>query len=322
MLDKSVLTIATGKPFYVNLAVNLARSFKLWHKESPIEFYLATDRKELVPNDLCDIKIVEIKKDQYGTGFSPKLFLDKISKTNKTLFIDADCLCFSRLDEVFARFSGKSVSVVGDLISEGNFSGDVSKIVRRFNIEAIPRFVGGIYYFEKGEVCNKVFTTAREMEEQYDEIGLVRLRGVPNEEPLLAISMALHGQKPVEDDGRIKADAMFFPSLKKADVIRGKTLMHSSKESIKLMPHWNNLIEVSPKIIHFNSNFAEIPPYTREIWRLKKIIKLRYPLWIIDILAFIIFDAPYSITTKFKNTFRPLYRSLFGTRPIKQSKRL
>jgi len=85
-LNKLVLTIATGKSIYIQMAVNLARSFKWWHKNSDIKFAIATDQAYLIPPDLSDILIIELQPNQYGQGFSPKLHLDKISPADNTLF--------------------------------------------------------------------------------------------------------------------------------------------------------------------------------------------------------------------------------------------
>ena len=50
--EKAVITLATGKDIYINMAVNLARSFKRWHSDSSIEFFLATDQVNLIPEDI------------------------------------------------------------------------------------------------------------------------------------------------------------------------------------------------------------------------------------------------------------------------------
>jgi len=62
MSDKRyVLTIATGKKTYINMAVNLARSFLWWHKNSNIQFQLVTDQPAFIPADIKNqIKIIKI----------------------------------------------------------------------------------------------------------------------------------------------------------------------------------------------------------------------------------------------------------------------
>jgi hypothetical protein len=179
--EKAVLTLATGKPIYIQMAINLARSFKWWHRNSSIRFVLATDQKQLIPPDLQDVEIIELKPGQYGHGFSPKLHLDKVAPAPKTLFVDADCLCVGSLESTFDRFAERPVSVVGTTISEGEWFGNVAAICQRFDLKALPKFNGGVYYLEKGEISDRVYATARELEPQYDEIGLVRLRDRPND---------------------------------------------------------------------------------------------------------------------------------------------
>jgi hypothetical protein len=116
-LNKYVLTIATGKKLYIDLAVNLARSFLHWHPNSDIIFRIATDMPQLIPADiLAKIQTITIKSGELGFGFSPKLHLDKLADEGQTLFIDSDCLIFERLDYLFERFKGHDVSVVGNYI--------------------------------------------------------------------------------------------------------------------------------------------------------------------------------------------------------------
>ena len=320
-LNKSVLTIATGKPIYIQMAINLARSFKLWHQDSNIKFTIATDQADLIPPDLLDIQIIELQPNQYGQGFSPKLHLDTISTSENTLFIDADCLCVGSLESVFERFKGHSVSVTGKTISSGDFFGDVKSICERFAINYLPYFVGGLYYFEKSDLCTKIFDTARKLESQYDEIGLVRLRGRPNEEPLMAISMAIHGQTPILEDGSIKAEPMFYPSGMTVDVIRGKATLYNSLQSSSYCSTWG-VTKAQPLIIHFHCTNAERSPYTRECLKLTKIIDKKWNYWVANIYCFLRLSVPQLVTDIFKDTFRPLYKKFFGIRPILASQRI
>ena len=68
---------------------------------------------------------------------------------------------------------------------------------------------------------------ARSLEQKYDQIDLIRLRGHANEESLIAISTALHGQMPIIDDGGIKAKRMSYQIRIIFDVINGKAKMWS-----------------------------------------------------------------------------------------------
>ena len=110
-MNRAVLTIATGKPVYLELATTLARSFHVWNRDNDIEFVLVTDMPEEVPADLDWVKVVELEPGQYGYGFSPKLYLNEIATAAQTLFVDADCLCVGSLKPIFDRFAGRPVSV-------------------------------------------------------------------------------------------------------------------------------------------------------------------------------------------------------------------
>ena len=51
-MRKNIITIATSKKLYIDLAVNLALSFIWWHKSSTIDFYIITDQVNLIPEFL------------------------------------------------------------------------------------------------------------------------------------------------------------------------------------------------------------------------------------------------------------------------------
>ncbi len=50
--QRYVLTIATGKKTFVDMAANLARSFLWWHPDSDIKFQLVTDQQAFIPADV------------------------------------------------------------------------------------------------------------------------------------------------------------------------------------------------------------------------------------------------------------------------------
>lgn len=304
------------------MAVNLARSFKIWHKNSDLEFAIATDQANLIPPDLSDIQIIELQPNQYGKGFSPKLHLDKISPADKTLFIDADCLCVGSLESVFERFVGHAVSVVGETISEGEWFGDIAVICQRFNIKSLPKFNGGIYYLEKGEMSNLVYATARELEPQYDEIGLVRLRNRPNDELLMAIAMTLHQQAPIDDDGSIMSDPQCCQGGISIDVLRGQSRLINPPFPHPKHQNWYPFSEVSPLIVHFLGSNATTYPYTREELRLELVCVRNWGIWIVDIWVTIICTIPYVLKHIAKNSLRSTYRKFLGFRPIPVSNRM
>jgi hypothetical protein len=319
---KAVLTLAVGKELYVRMAANLARSFRWWHRDSGIRFFLATDRPELVPEDLRDIGIVELQPGELGHGFSPKLHLDRLAPAQETLFLDADCLCVANLEPIFEKFRGCEVSVVGREEVDGDLFGDIAARCRAVGATWTPRFCGGLYYLKKGAVCERVFRTARELETRYDELGLSRLRGVPNEEPLIGLAMALAGQHPVPEDGSIKAEPMFFSGPVEIDVFAGRARLFDIPARPKPYPEWQIPAESRPAIVHFNSYFAEHPPYTTEALRLEKALRQGWPVLGATIYARLTCSFPYWIMEQIRKQLRPAYHALFGPRGVKDDNRV
>jgi hypothetical protein len=145
-MRRSVLTIATGKPIYWSMAMELARSFRYWHKGTDIKFSVITDMVDA--RAIIGVDKILISPGEFGIGFSTKLHLDRFVTSGQTLFIDADCLCVRPLDSVFTRFKGKSVSVVGGTIADGEWFGDVRRTCELAGVPCLPKFNGGIYYLE------------------------------------------------------------------------------------------------------------------------------------------------------------------------------
>lgn len=317
VFKRAVFTIAVGKPIYFQMACALARSFKLWNRGCDIPFFLATDAvRHALPKDLEDIGIIPLKPGQYGRGFSPKLFLNEIAPAHQSLFIDADCLCVGSLEGAFDAFKGRSVSVIGKEINDGDWFGDVASICKRFSIQAMPRFNGGIYYLERGEACDQVYETAQNLEARYDEIGMVRLRNCPNDEVLLSLAMALHGQKPIPERGDIMNSLLAGPAGVKVDVFMGTALLRNPKGHSSHNP-WYELEELRPRLIHFLGSDITEYPYRQEVMRLELVCGRDWPLSLATIIVKAGFTWPWMVRRYCKNVFRPFYHALFGPREVK-----
>ncbi len=320
-MERAVLTLATGKPIYIQMAVNLLRSLRHHHPRSDLQFVLATDQAQLVPADLSEITILELTPGQYGHGFSPKLHLDRLAPAQKTLFVDADCLCVGSLEPVFQQFAGRAVSAIGTPIATGEWFGDVAQLCQRFGLSALPKFNGGVYYLEKGELSDRIYQMARSLEPQYDEIGLVRLRNRPNDELLMALAMALQGESVIPDDGSILSDPQACPGPMAIDVLRGHSCLVNPPAPHPLHQEWYPLQEVHPVLVHFLGHHTTTYPYTREALRLA-LTSQGWPHWATDLWASVACSIPQQGEQLVKQQLRPLYHKLFGTRSVKTSARV
>ncbi|MDQ7947326.1 MAG: hypothetical protein REI78_13025 [Pedobacter sp.] len=321
-MSRNVITIATSKKLYIDMAVNLARSFIWWNKDLDITFYIVTDHAELIPDDIRQqIKTIVIKPGELGEGFSSKLHLDLLAPPGQTLFIDSDCLIFGPLTELFERFKGKSVSVLGNYVSDGEWFGDIKKICKDFNIQRMPKFNGGIYYLEKGETADQVYQTAREIEQKYDEIGFQRLRNRPNDEVIMSLAMQLHGMEPLIDDGTVMSDPQACPGGYHIDVLNGKRWLLNPPAPHRLHQDWHPFARVEPLVVHFLGTYTEHYPYKREVYLLEKALKDELG-WMEKIKAKLIIEYPPRLTAAFKDMFRSTYHRLFGARKVKVSNRI
>jgi hypothetical protein len=316
--QRYVLTIATGKKLYLDLAINLARSFHWWHPAGEIKFQLVTDQDEHIPPGIrSKIQVIKIKSGELGEGFSSKLFLDKVASEGQTLFIDSDCLIFGDLSTVFERFKGKPVSVAGNYISSGEWFGDITAICKKYNVPHIPKFNGGLYYLEKGGAATRVYERARGIEKQYDEIGFVRLRNRPNDEVIMALAMQLENMKPLIDDGTIMSDPLACPGKYKIDMVSGSTLLVNPP-----LPHpehrsWYPFEKVRPLIVHFLGEYTLHYPYRRETYRLSNNLSRSS-----NLKSLLAIEYPERFKLFLKNIFRSTYHKFFGVRKIKNSERI
>lgn len=321
-MNKNIITIATDKSLYVKYACNLAQSFLLWHKQADIRFFIVTDLPELIPLTIrSQINIIKIKKGSLGNGFSPKLYLDKVAPIGQTLFIDSDCLIFGNLNNVFEKFRGNSVSVIGNYIAEGDWFGDIEAICKQFNIKHLPKFNGGIYYLENGNIASKTYQLARNIEKDYDKLGFVRLRNKPNDEVIMALAMQLEGLKPIIDDGTIMSDPFACPGNYKLDIKTGKTLMINPPEPSPVHRYWYKFHKVSPLIVHFLGSHTTDYQYKSETAKLPLLLNNQFNLYQ-NLKIILTIELTAKIKIQFKNLFRPLYRVLLGKRKIQISARV
>lgn len=318
--ERGVLTLALSKPFYLGLACNLARSFHLRHPDTSIRFTIVTDLTDSLPGDLSWCEVVRVEPGKHGVAFKPKLSLDLLAVAPRTLFIDSDCLVYEPLDRLFTRFAGCAVATVGTEIREGEWFGDVASLCRHLEVRAIPKFNGGLYYLERGEISSSVYRRARELAGRYDELGLIRLRGHPNDELLMAAAMSLHGLAAVPDDGTFMSDPQSCPGPSSFDVLSGRRRLVNPPPPSPRHQAWYPFTTVSPAIVHFLGENALRYPYRTEAKRLE-CVATGTSRWLAEFVARFSVHLPGWISATAKRLLRPAYHSIFGTRPVDRTPR-
>ncbi|MBS1533086.1 MAG: hypothetical protein JSU01_22490, partial [Bacteroidetes bacterium] len=141
---RGILTIAQGEKRYIDMAKMLALSLKL--NAPGIQRAVVTDAANEF-RGLYDICIPF--EPAYGKGLHQKLYLDKYTPFEETLFIDSDCLAVKPLGDTFSLCAEHNFAVFGDQVTTGEWYMDVAAMCKRFGLASIPMFNGGAYYFKR-----------------------------------------------------------------------------------------------------------------------------------------------------------------------------
>lgn len=309
----SAFTIAGGLPVYFKMAINLARSFELHNSNARIAFHVITDLESALPKDLRNTKVVRMPRGSLPRGFSSKLHLDDLAPTSRSLFIDADCLVLASLEPVFRVFEDYPVGIFGELMYDGEWFGDVSSIRTKLGLPYLNKFNGGVYYVTKTAQAHSIYSFARKLEPQYDQLGFVRLRGQVNEEMLIGASLAWHGVPPLHNDGRFYADFQWWPKLHHLNVLTGQCKMTNPSA-----PHPQHqarfpAAEAHPVIVHFLGHHVESSEYRQAA------VSLRYRNLPFAHSLGLVGSSPAYLNRAIRKVCRPVYHKLFGVRPVKRS---
>ncbi|ARS38471.1 hypothetical protein CA265_01740 [Sphingobacteriaceae bacterium GW460-11-11-14-LB5] len=147
MKDRSVLILGTNSKKYLNFAINCARSIRLYNPD--LKIFVGTN---IIPEKNTDaIDFIKIENDIAKLFIETKLYLDVFLKTEETLYIDSDMLCFGDLSPVFDLCSSMDVTVLGTPVKLEDYWGEEGAVFARkqFNIDQSILFNGGLYYLKK-----------------------------------------------------------------------------------------------------------------------------------------------------------------------------
>jgi len=250
-MSQGIITFAFGgQRKYLDLAKNLAKTLK---KTNPsIKRCLITDSEDEELNSLFD-DIVDYRKD-YGNSVEQKIFIDKYSPYKKTLFIDSDSLVVEDIEYMFNEFDSFNypfVAVGDTYLKRGDCHPlfNVDHLINNLNLDALPCFNGGVYYFDKEKKPNDFFEFSRELLKRDDLFpDKFRGEGIADE----AIYSAALGafNYPLID---FKNKGMYTTiNMVGKPLIKNKTLSFYKRNFIT---GENNL--KSPSIIHFPGNQTE-----------------------------------------------------------------
>ncbi len=251
--SQGLITVAFGSRRYTRLAKVLAWSLELHCPFLPRAIVTDSDDPDLAR--LYDVCLPY--RPEWGRGFDYKFYLNDYSPFARTLYVDCDCLVVGSLECVWRLFQDVPFGVEGKQVSDGDFAGDVAAMCKQVGVEAIPRFNGGMYYFDKSEAAGAIFETAREIMGRYDQHGLTPMaRGFASDEPVVAMALAAHGIEAIDDRGTTMRTPIGIRGPLRIDVLAGYCAFN--KEGM----------DVSPAIAHFADWRSRGFHYNREASKL------------------------------------------------------
>lgn len=242
-LKRGFVTVATGK-YYCELAENLISSYRLF-SENTYPFYVITDLhgKERLESLFDGVIVMEKPNHSY----LDKLYVYQNSVFCETVFLDADMHIVNDISYLFDEFekNASSVSCVGALkqITETCKPIHYSmKVVENFGLRYYISFGGGIYYYRKSKEAKACIDfIIHDLVPNYDEYELLRFAGHMADEPLLGLSILVHGMKPLD----VSIDIMKYAK----NML--ETLQWNMKERKAEFIWWGQ--KVSPSILHYGA---------------------------------------------------------------------
>lgn len=230
------LTLATGGDHYRRLAANLLRSYRR-HTKNPLPFALLTDRKTADTRQFDKVILLENPTNSY----LDKLALYDHLPFDTTIFIDADCLAYGDLNVMFHWFAeADDVSCHGRVLPLSDKSGwfDYENLGElKDRVSYCVGLHGGVYYIRKTEKAGAVFHRAKELTQNYVNYRFKGHFPIPGDEPVIALSMALHGCRPIPF--RAEGICCYWEHGRdlSLDILRGKAVRRSTGQGTILV-HW------------------------------------------------------------------------------------
>lgn len=248
------ITIATGDEQYYRMAVNLLHSYRLFAEEA-LPFAILADRENEFTAQFDDVRLFPSAHRNY----LDKLGMFDLLPYDVNIFIDADCLAYGSLNELFAVFqNADDFSCFGRVLPLEDKTGwfeyeNLGELQSR--VSYVVGLHGGIYYMRRTDTCRAVLETAQTLVSHYGEYGFKGNFATPGDEPLIALSMALHQCHPISHD--LRRILCYWESV-------GQMKLNLSRSFA-----WEKQREVQTNLVHWGTRFTKTPLYRKQIADMK-----------------------------------------------------
>lgn len=277
---RGFVTMATGKDMYYRLAETLLLSYRLT-TANPLRFAILCDRENKYTEAFDDVILLENPRNSYVD----KLELLVRAPYEETIFIDADCIAYTDLNEYWNYFENTTdLSCFGTVLPLDNTKSAWFTLAGagRYadQLSYLLEFHGGIYFIRRGDICEEIYRISKDVIEHYSEFTF-KIFDQPADEPAIAVGMALCGCKPVKRERRQYA-FYSLTSFKKVDFFK-KICVYD--RLTKGMQGQEGHVD-DGMIIHFGARHTISPLYTIEAAKVHFLNRHGRPWSIVEGFAF------------------------------------
>ncbi len=262
-MSRIVFTVAVGKQKYAETALGLGRSLKLIGDDT--KRVVITDQLQF-PWDRCYDQVLE-PTDPIEWVYLSKLTALQRTDADQVLFIDADCLAFKRLGPIFDYCSGKGLCVQGQTITSGDWYGNVAEHLVRHQVDFLPKFNGGLMYYERTKSCQDFISQCRDIALNSPEKIFERTATKIFDEPCIALAMAQQPNAPTGTWHLIPDNANFTNS---ATGLVGKLSLDVLHNECHFVCRRFDVQYVEPTIFHA-SRFINYAVYWKQLEHLQRL---------------------------------------------------
>ncbi|RYG47423.1 hypothetical protein EON79_07400 [bacterium] len=256
-MKRIVYTMALGRPKFAECALGLARSLRLIGDNTPR--VVITD----LPNYPWDRYFDEVltPTEPAGMVYYAKLTALERTDADQVLWLDGDMLAFRRLDDIFDACKGKGFAVQGTEIQDGEWYGSVPDHLARLGIPSLPRFNGGLMYYERTPETLRLIARAKAAMAE-NSLGFPEYRGGVPDEPVVAALMRQEGVGhlfPESADFHNSATGLIGPL--RLDVLKNECSFVCRRDEVRF---------VRPYLFHA-SRYINYTVYWRQLGALEKL---------------------------------------------------
>lgn len=230
-----MFVVAKERREFATQALALGRSLKLIGDQTPR--WILTDMLDQ-PWERCFHHVV---KSEGPWTNEEKISGLEVTDADAVLALDADMLAFKRLDAIFAWCKGKGLCLQGHWTDKGSWWGNsISEICSLLELDQIPRFNGGMIYYERNPDVQSLLSEVRANLKR--DLGVKQSRnrhGAASEELALLFAVTRSGAfNLIPDEMNFQNTAQGCIGLPELDVTRGVCRYIARQHQVRLVePH-------------------------------------------------------------------------------------